>query len=183
MTTIGHHTCKKDGGEEFVLENAPFLSVFNVEKKLIPFLGIGYYFWDYDLELAKKWGANHCNNSFFVVQGDLNIPDNIYLDLAGNRQNMAYFLKLLNRFAKKGINAQRWKIGAFIEFLKQANKHDPNIFPFEIIRAEDYVAPKAVYQYLFNDLPNYTNLSPRFVICFFTINDVFLKNKEIVHIS
>ena len=45
LKTIGHHTCKSDGGAEFVLKNAPFRSV-KIEGGEFPFLGEGYYFWD-----------------------------------------------------------------------------------------------------------------------------------------
>jgi len=39
-----HHTCNKEGGEDKVLENYPFLSEYDPKKNMKPFLGQGYYF-------------------------------------------------------------------------------------------------------------------------------------------
>lgn len=176
MRTVGHHTCKKDGGKEFVLNNAPFISP---KTDRIPFLGVGYYFWDYDLEQAKKWGVNHYNNSFYIIEAELDIPDAVFLDLAGNRQQMEYFVSLLQRFQKRGAHAQKWKFGEFIEFLKEFRKADYQAFPFEIIRAQDFLEPKEKDKIKFNHLQNFTNLNPRFVICLFTNSELYLQNKRV----
>ena len=182
METIGHHTCKKDGGRQYVLNNAPFLSVADPDGK-IPFLGEGFYYWDYNLFQAKKWGIIHYNNSFYVFEAKLRIDDATYLDLAGNRQHMEHFARLLDRFKKKGINVQDWRIGAFIEFIKVYRRQDATIFPYQVIRAEDYLTPQNEKKYFFNDRKNFTILTARFVICFFVTNDIPLHDKSIVYES
>lgn len=180
LKTIGHHTCKKDGGRVYVLSNAPFLSVVDPSGKK-PFLGEGFYFWDFDIDQAKSWGQTHYKNNFFVFQANLNIDDEILLDLAGNRQQMVYFAQLIERFKRNHINVEQWKIGAFIEFLKVFRKKDYTIFPFEAVRAEDYLAAgkSSVKKYFFNEKNHYTNLNARFVICFFILNDIPSQDKSI----
>ena len=183
MKTIGQHTCKRDGGKEFVLKNAPFEAEYNKDRELMPFLGIGYYFWDYNISQARSWGQNHYNNSFYILQTDLVVPDEEYLDLSGNRQHMDYFCQLVKRFTERGLNANRWEIGTFIEFIKglRQKEDDYTIFPFEIIRATDFnVKELENYVYKFNSTKSYTYLSPRFVICIFKLEHVHLQNKQIV---
>lgn len=179
----GHHTCKKDGGEAYVLANAPFISEFVPSQQRKPFLGTGYYFWDYNLPHAKRWGNTHYKNNYYIVEAEINCEDNLYLNLAGNRRHMEYFLHLLERFKRKGVDAEKWEIGAFIEFVKKVNVKQPEIFPFQVIRAEDYFPSKTKFLYYFNHLENYINLSPRFIICILYINELVLQKKEIVYKS
>lgn len=177
LDTIGHHACKKDGGKEFVLTNAPFLSP-NTGK--VPFLGVGYYFWDFDLDQAKKWGHDHYRDEFYIISADLHLPEDALLDLAGNRQQMVWFSALLKRFERKGLKAGEWKLGEFIEFMREFRKVTYAAFPFEIIRAQDFLPQNINFSIHFNELPNYTNLNPRFVICFFQKNEVYLQNKRVI---
>jgi len=67
------HTCNKEGGEKQVLKDFPFLSNYEPKKNKTPFLGKGYYFWDYNLEYAKVWGKNHYTNDYFICQSEISI--------------------------------------------------------------------------------------------------------------
>lgn len=179
-TTIGHHTCNKEGGKEFVLAEAPFRSTYNSNKDRFPFLGEGYYYWDYDLKYAKVWGKINYQNSFYIIVSNLNMPDDVYLDLVGSKLQMDYFIKLMYRFRNRGLNAKNWQLSRFIEFMKKFREKDYSAFPFEIIRSFDFKASNdRENDFFFNDMKNFTNLTPRYIICFISKSDVFLQTKEI----
>ena len=59
VNTIGHHACKS-ADNKYLLNNAPFRSEYTetTEEGKEPFLGEGYYMWDYNLETAHWWGRN-----------------------------------------------------------------------------------------------------------------------------
>jgi hypothetical protein len=56
MKFIVHHTCSKTDDEKTVLKEFPFLSEYVPDNNQKPYLGEGYYFWDYNLELCKSLG-------------------------------------------------------------------------------------------------------------------------------
>ncbi len=65
--------------------------------------------------------------------------------------------------------------------LKQVNKSNPDIFPFEIIRAQDYnIFPDPQFRMAFRDNLGYTYLNPRYVFCLIIVNDVILSGKRII---
>jgi hypothetical protein len=176
----GHHTCSQENGEEYVLANAPFMSHL-VQGQPLPFLGRGYYFWDYDKAQAKKWGIDHYKSFYFIIEATIHTKTDNFLDLAGDRKQMEYFLNLAKRFVNKGMKANEWKIAKLIEFLKQLAKATPEIFPFQIIRAQDYnifIDPQ--FKLFFRDQLAFTYLNPRYVFCLIVVNDVILSEKRII---
>lgn len=186
MITIGHHTCYKTGGKDYVLSEAPFSSVFDEENHKLPFLGTGYYLWDNNIEMALDWGNMKYNNDYFIVEFGLNLENEVFLDLVGSREDIIYFSKLINKLKDKGYDrAEKWTIGAFIEYLKRISRVIPGIFPFKIIRAVDNSITPAK-QFKFNFVvgkQGYINLNPRYVICFIEKNDLYLTSRKIVHES
>ncbi len=173
-----HHTCSKEGGEKKVLKEFPFLSKYAPQKNMKPFLGEGYYLWDFNLDYAKVWGRNHYSNKYFICQSDISVnheKEDFFLDLAGNRKHLVGFVELLWEFnliheeGTKGIDLC-W----IIDYLR---KECPEAFPFEVIRAVDYKNDEhAGIKIVFNDkLKSYTILNPRILFSF--------KSKEnIVHL-
>lgn len=178
---IGHHTCKQDGGKEYVLENAPFFSAWKANSPTTPFLGSGYYFWDYDVNQAKKWGTDHYKSSYYILQAIIHTTDENFLDLVGDRTHMEYLLKMAKRFAFARKKPFDWKLGELIEILKRASKTDTAVFPFQIIRAQDYaIYIDHEFKYFFRDSYAWTYLNPRHIFCLITVNNVLLSNKEII---
>lgn len=164
MEIKGHHTCKKSGGEAYVLKNAPFLSTIKNSK--IPFLGIGYYFWDDNIEMAKYWGWSNYNNNYYIVENDLDCQPDVFLDLVGNRKDMRLFVDLMDDMIGRGINREKWTVGAFIEFMKRLRIHNKDVFPYQIIRAVDNSKINEQFKYYFvQGRGEFTNLSPIIVIC------------------
>lgn len=182
MKTIGHHTCSKKNGNAFVLAYSPFLSEYNESGKALKFLGSGYYFWDDNIEMAHNWGRVHFHCNYYIIECELHLKSEIFLDLVGNRSHLRYFKQLIKKFEEYGFSRSKWTIGAFIEFLKSKEKDMPGIFPFKAIRSIDNsVIPKNKNTIQFVDnKPNYTNLDPRLVICLIEKNDVILQSKKIV---
>jgi hypothetical protein len=188
MRTVGHHTCKKDGGRTYVKKEAPFLSTYDEATGSYPFLGTGYYMWDDNLELAKWWGDNQKERfatGYFVVRADLDLQAGIFLDLVGNRQHLEWFRGLMERLKKANYNIKHWTIAQFIEFAKRVHSADYQVFPFKVIRAVDHSPdsnPKSNFWSFFfvKKKKNYTNLDPRLVICLLEKNDVILQNKEVI---
>lgn len=182
MKTIGHHTCSKKNGREYVLKKAPFFSSYNEKCNSLKFLGSGYYFWDDNIGMAHHWGRTYYRKRYFIVESKLNLPGGIFLDLVGNRKHLRYFSEMIEKFNAKGFGRPHWTMGAFIEFLKSKEKNIPGIFPFKAIRAIDNsVAPKNKNTIQFVDnKQNYTNLDPRLVICVTEKNSVILQSKKII---
>lgn len=174
-----HHTCSKEGGEAIVLKSFPFPSIYDPKNEKKPFLGEGFYFWDFNLEYAKVWGKNHYNNDFYVCESDIDIDhdyESFYLDLAGNRKHLVGFVDLLWEFnliheeGTKGIDLC-W----IVDYLR--TQCPSEVFPFEVIRAVDYKNDEqSGIKIVFNDKQqSYTILNPRVIISF--------KNKKnIVHL-
>ena len=202
METIAHHTCKKEGDEHFVLENAPFLSEWielpNVPQNVIsqrrPFLGTGYYFWDFNIDMAEQWGKKHYNKSYYVIEYELCIDDEELLDLVGNRMHMSYFINLINRLQASGkvikpdLPNGRISVGKMIEVLKLFDSKEPGLFPFNVFKAvyhdthTNYEIEQNRFVFVNKDskVIAYTNLNPRIIICFKAIKRIHLQTKSIV---
>lgn len=166
MRTIGHHTCGKKNGREYILEHAPFYAGFDEPSGRMQFLGSGYYFWDDNIEMAHKWGTDHYKGLYYILQCDVLMPGELFLDLVGNRSHMRYFLKVAEKYAKSGHARAKWSLGSFIEHLKMLEKDRPGIFPFKVLRAVDML-PRDEHSkwYFVTGKQNFTLLNPRIVIC------------------
>ena len=174
-----HHTCDKKGGKETVLKEFPFFSIYNPQKDMKPFLGEGYYFWDFNLDYAKVWGKNHYSNNYFICESNISVDhekEDLFLDLAGNRKHLIGFVELLWEFnliheeGSEGID-----LCYIIDYLR--TQCPPEVFPFEVIRAVDYKNNEQTgIKIVFNDMQkSYTILNPRILFSF--------KSKEnIVHL-
>jgi len=181
METIGHHTCKKDNGKEYILKHAPFFADFDTHSRQKQFLGSGYYFWDDNIEMAHKWGKSHYKNNYFILQCNIHTLQDRFLDLVGNRSHMRYFREVAEKYIQRGYARKDWSLGSFIEHLKLLAKDHPEIFPFKIIRAVDLLPRDEKDRWYFvADMPNYTMLNPRIVICITSEKELFLQSKEII---
>lgn len=202
MRTIGHHTCENNGTDEFILNSAPFLSSWielpNVEqnrsKQKRPFLGTGYYYWDDNLEYAKWWGEKHYGNSYCIVESELELKGEEFLDLVGNRGHMKLLIELINNIQNSGAQIKadmsngRVSLGKYIQLFKAFNNKKPGLFPFKVIRAVYHKIgndiEKERFNYYFVDKGSkaigYTLLSPRIIICFTDYQSVALRPKRLL---
>jgi len=175
------HTCSKDGEKEDITSKVPFLSKYDPSKGQLPFLGEGYYFWEYNLEYAKIWGDLHYDRQYYVFESDVEIDHNVdgfYLDLAGNRKHLVGFVDLLREFelihpeGTKGVD-----LCYVIKYLREACPEE--VFPFKVIRAVDYknsekLGIKIDFTGRGKD-PSFTILNPRIIISYKNKGDIIYK--------
>lgn len=170
------------------MELFPFASDHNDDEGKRPFLGQGYYFWDYNLSYAKTWGRNHYANDYFVIEADITIDDekhDFFLDLVGNRKDLVGFVNLLGEFdfiddkgAVEGID-----LCHIIDYLRY--ECPPDVFPFRIIRSVDYkntneAGIKIDFNYEQNGRKSYTILNPKFIVSFLSKDDIVYLTKPFI---
>ena len=150
-------------------------------EKEIPFLGIGHYFWDDNIDTAKWWGKKFLKNEYYVVQSTLSCNSDIFFDLVGNRQHMKWLIRTMNELVGRGVNRKNWTLGVYFEFIKKMSEKDPSAFPYKMIRAAD-ISGKAqrLLYYFVEGKPNFTDLNPRLVVCVIEKNVAYLKPCKIV---
>ena len=185
---IGHHTCKNEGGYNYVLREAPFLSMWPEEGeddmgRKTPFLGEGYYFWEYDLKQAKWWGENFYENAYYIFEGSINTNDTNFLDFIGDTQKIGEFMLVLRKLVAHNEIQIDFNIGEAIEYLKKSNELSPGLFPYLIIRAQDYKHLHSATKLYFNELGHYTYVNTRHIICLLQKDDIILSNRKIVFSS
>lgn len=183
MKTLGHHTCSTINGKEYVRTHAPFLAG-NQRGGKVQFLGTGYYFWDDNIEMAHRWGDLHFKGNYCVLEFELNMPENIFLDLVGNRRHMHIFLAMALKIQSQFKSSAKMNIGEIIELLKRFSTDNPEIFPYKIIRAVDLMPKDEQSKWYFvPSKQNYTLLNPRIIICLLEKNSLLLQLRKIVHFS
>ncbi len=121
MRIIGHHTCDAKGEIQdiAVIEaQGAFLSVHTNETPKM--LGTGYYFFDNNLSIAHAHGKNRYKRQYHIFEAEIQLTEDNFLDLVGNRMDMLWLQALRERltpFLAEGET--NWKVGHLIEFLKQ----------------------------------------------------------------
>ena len=170
MRIIGHHTCNNQGTISEIEKQGPFLSIHLAgDETQQKFLGTGYYFWDNNIGMAHAYGQKIYKRKYYIFQAELELETDDFLDLVGNRIDMLWFQEVMKRF-EHIKDAQNWTIGSFIEFLKRKG-----IFTHKAIRAMDNsIDPKEMIKFVDNR-PNFTNLSPIFIVCLLEKNDIIIK--------
>jgi hypothetical protein len=161
MKIIGHHTCSSTGTIQEIEQNGPFLSThIQEDSKQHKFLGTGYYFWDNNLKMAHVHGQNNYKRKYYIFEADLNMVEDWFLDLAGNRIDMLHFQAIMDRLIENDVTKKDWTLAHFIEFLKTKE-----IFLYRAIRTIDTSAiPKEVIKFVANR-DKFTNLHPVFIVC------------------
>lgn len=161
MKIIRHHTCSSQGSIQEIENQGPFLSI-HVESETTQhkFLGTGYYFWDNNIGMAHSHGQKNYKRKYYIFEAALNLEEDWFLDLAGNRIDMIRFQEIIQKLKDIDNATENWTLGHVIEFLK--NK---GIFPYRAIRAIDMsIDPKEVIKFV-PDRQNYINLNPIFIVC------------------
>ena len=191
MVTKGHHTCRKDGGKEHVIKNAPFLAEHkphekDTKKRKLQFLGQGYYFWDNNFDMARIWGRTHYSNDFFILEYDIDISETKCFDLVGNRGHQIFLITMLKKLKEKGYERDYWEISRCIEYLKRLAFRDNSVFPYENIRAIDYLPPDELQQiefYFVKGTKHYTILNPKMAICSLNKDTLPLQSVKMIYES
>jgi hypothetical protein len=183
---IGHHACRNTGnGLQIEKSGLPIaVSTYNPTNSKNPFLGSGYYFWDYNIRMAKYWGKSHYDNKFYIFQADIPYNENTLLDLVGNRQHIEWLVDLMDDFKEANEGNAHWNIGTFIEFLKEIAEEEgySDVFPFKSVRAIDHSASIPNVEYYFDGQSKaYITLNPRIIICIIDANPLTLQNLKLIY--
>lgn len=161
MKIIGHHTCSSTGEIHKIEAQGPFFSIHDEnEPGKHKFLGSGYYFWDNNIGMAHSHGQKSYKRKYYIYKAILNLPDDDFLDLAGNRIDMMNFIEIINKMLENCSLVEGWTIGHFIEFLKVKG-----LFNYKAIRAVDAGAHLLNRYKFVPNRDNYTNLNPVFIVC------------------
>ncbi len=176
MKIIGHHTCSSNGIIQEIEQKGAFLST-HLEENLNQhkFLGSGYYFWDNNLNMAHYYGQENYKRKYYIFEAELNLIDDYFLDLAGNRIDMIYFQEIMSKLQEIDESTKDWTLVQFIEFLKSKNE-----FPYRAIRAVNTVTnPKKVMKFV-QGRDDFINLNPIFIVCLLDKkNDIVTSFKHI----
>ena len=161
MRLIGHHTCDQEGTVQEIEEHGPFLSTHVDDKaNQHKFLGTGYYFWDNNIKRAHIYGQSTYRRRYYIFESKLDLDENQFLDLAGNRIDMIHFQEIMEKLREAISGTKDWTLAHFIEFLKKKGA-----FQYRAVRALDINAIPAKGIKFVADRENYTNLNPVFIVC------------------
>ena len=175
--TKGHHTCNA-GHRAYIQSKAPFKSVYSKAEGRMPYLGDGYYLWDDKIDTAKWWGQVHYRGDYSIVELDLKLHGEHFLDLVGSREDIRNFSELINSVAAKlGRNS----VSECVYVLRQLERECKGAFPYRVIRALDSSAIKQNQCLPFKPYDrHYLNLNPRYIICFYRREDLPLHTLRII---
>ena len=184
ISTVGQHVFKFDP-PEFTEKGVPFMAENptleeqktcenNGKEPRLQFLGEGYYFWDDNIARAHQWGKNRCKGKYLILEVDLVLSGNCFLDLVGSRRDLMIFLDVYNEMRKKFPGL---KVGAFFKGMQEMARIKPDVWAYKIIRALN-VKSKAD-KILFNCLPDsHMLLNPEIIICFYDKNNLNLQDSR-----
>lgn len=184
MDIKAQHTCRPDGGGDFLIDNSPFLAEHKPSEGKYQFLGEGYYLWDENIEMAHYWGKMHYKNKYAVIEMNIELTENNCLDLVGNRKHMSFILNVLRKLSEKGFNRENWELSKCIEYLKRISLKNSNIFPYNIIKSIDYRSPKDQQKIFFvKNNTHFTILNPKIALCVIDKKRLPLRSKKLIYIK
>ncbi len=177
IKTKGHHTYRYEP-PYYTDAGTPIYSKItgSGENTHFPFLGEGYYFWDNNIERAKRWGKQRYNGHYGINEYPLVLEGEYFLDLAGSRQDLYDFFAIVQKIWDK--LGERMPIGQTICLLQTLERQKPGTFPFKIIRSLNVKTKHNTISY--NSDKNIKSsflLDPEIIICFFDRNDVPIGSK------
>lgn len=174
IQTIGQHVFKYDP-PEYTEKTTPVLAK-NPEKRVkgiekYQFLGSGYYFWDNNIERAHKWGQQHYNGKYKILELPLELKGDHFLDLVGSREDI---MTLVNALKEIENNIPDLKLGAFFHVMQIIEKYRPGSWPYTIIRALNVKsnADKIPFNHIKGSR---MLLDPEIIICFYEKKELNLQ--------
>jgi hypothetical protein len=172
-----HHTCKQDGGEDYVRENAPFFAKENQQMNKGLFLGSGYYLWENDIEQAHHWGKKHYNNQYYIVAFECEIDEKFLIDL-DSKEGERLFDEIQKLFKNRGTN-KNIKDYCLKKVLNTLFNGTFGIdFRYRIIRVKDASSSQKIK--FTPDKSNYTYIGGSYIYFFKNKEDMNITNKRIV---
>lgn len=183
-----YHTCKTDGGREYVSNVGPFLSGEN-EPGRWQWLTQGYYFWTDDPYFAHIWGRASYKNNYAILKCTLSFQSDMLLDLAGNVSHSIYFNNLIQLYVKKLKRTNPNvvpTVSTVIEHFRNEEKKQPSIFPYQAIKAGDVPGKKTDRRKKIQYTPANDEclpLIPRLQLCLFEEAKANISHKEVFYFT
>lgn len=172
--TTGQHVFKYLP-PEFTEKGVPFLAMNTADKRTedkFQFLGEGYYFWDDNIERAHKWGKDHYQGHYMIMELPLKLEGENFLDLVGSREDLKGFCEVFSKIKK---NRPGLKIGAFFHGMQEMAKIYPETWPFTAVRALN--VKSNADKVSFNYVPGSKMLlDPEIIICFYEKKELNLRD-------
>jgi len=132
ITITAYHSSLQDGGWSFVWNETPFFSKAE-GAQTDKWLTDGYYFWTDSDHFAHDWGQKALKGNYAVVECQILLCSDEFLDLVGNVEDQIYFRELVTRMQQKR------KGQAHETTIPQAIKwaRENGFFPFKAVKAFD----------------------------------------------
>ena len=164
-----HHTCGQNGGEQHVLEKAPFFAKENQQMNKGLFLGSGYYLWENDIEQA--------HHQYYIVAFECEIDENFLLDL-DSKEGERLFDEIQKLFKNRGTN-KNIKDYCLKKVLNTLFNGTFGIdFRYRIIRVKDASSSQKIK--FTPDKSNYTYIGGSYIYFFKNKEDMNITKKRIV---
>tara|TARA_A100000171_G_scaffold50492_1_gene62109 strand:+ start:1081 stop:1695 length:615 start_codon:yes stop_codon:yes gene_type:complete len=96
-------------------------------------LGIGYYFWDSNIQWAHEWGEKSYSNDYIICEAGIVIDETCF-DLVGNINHQMELIEIISLFKESGYLSDKGTVylGQLIQLMK-----DRGVFDYKSIRAND----------------------------------------------
>lgn len=177
IKTFGHQTIEKTSesiGDR--IKEGPIISIEDdgtgKPKKHPPFAGDGYYFWEDNIEAAEWWGFVRYEKKskgyrIFRIDITLRYDDNSLFDIVGNRQHLNLLKRLIEK-TKIAVDCTEWKLHNFIKYFRVLESKHPGMFPYKLMRFNDFaINPKIQSQIFLDNFNRFALLNPFYIICVF----------------
>ncbi len=147
-------------------------------------LGEGYYFWEYFIELAHFWGQNCRYSNYIICEATANLNDNNCYDLVDNFNHIQDFKNIFQLMTDEGLVNEKTTVRRIISFMQAKG-----LFQHSAIRVvgTNSIAGKEKNEQFTqrvrfdNKLPAFLDLIPPIQICILNIANVSLNDYSIVY--
>lgn len=174
MIVDGYQTLEDKDNIDHIESEGPFVC-----RRPGAWLGIGYYFWDTNMEWAIAWGVNSYEaygKEFVIAKCQLDLTNNCF-DLFGNVKHQIDFKEIIEVMLEADLikNMNEAIVPNVIQFLK--NK---NLFQYKSIRAADMHNSKLKF-FFKSHKPDFMIINQRVQICVVEKKDVLLRPFSVIY--
>lgn len=172
----GYHTIEDRNNPHVIETSGPFKCTRNDA-----WLGHGYYFWDFRLDLAHFWGEQNFRKQGYVIcEAEINDDHSIMWDIDGRTEHQEEFIQALDLMIENGIinTHSDARVSEVIQYLQKIQA-----LTYKAIRAADEDRDTYFLRFKPEKAPKPANLRlrQRVQICLLEKSDVTLSSFRIIH--
>lgn len=138
-------------------------------------LGIGYYFWDSNVQWAHEWGEKSYSNDYIICEAGIVVDESCF-DLVGNISHQIELIEIIGEFKRSGYLSDKGTVylGQLIQLMK-----NHGVFEYNSIRANDN---KKAFNLMFTkNNREGTTLLRRTQICLVDKTNLILRTFRIIY--